>query len=109
MSACFLITCKYELIVHSKRRAFPSISGEGNRLQAPLKKGKRITDRKLFLETTKKNHERVTSAYSRTQNKIKILSEEKLAVFKKAKLGKKKKVFPETRMKTFSIVKMFFK
>ena len=40
---------KYELIVHSKRRAFPSISGEDNRLQAPLKKGKRITDRKLFL------------------------------------------------------------
>ena len=39
----------------------------------------------------------------------KILSEEKLAVFKKAKLGKKEKVFPETRMKIFSIVKMFFK
>ena len=39
----------------------------------------------------------------------KILSEEKLAVFKKAKLGKEKKVFPETRMKIFSIVKMFFK
>ena len=39
----------------------------------------------------------------------KTLSQEKLALFKEAKLGKKKKVFPETRMKTLSIVKMFFK
>ena len=39
----------------------------------------------------------------------KTLSEEKLALFKEAKLGKKKKAFPETRMKTLSMVKMFFK
>ena len=39
----------------------------------------------------------------------KTLSQEKLALFKEAKLGKKKTVFSETRMKNLSIVKMFFK
>ena len=33
----------------------------------------------------------------------------KISFVHEAKLGKKKKVFPETRMKTLSIVKMFFK
>ena len=33
----------------------------------------------------------------------------KISFVHEAKLGKKKKVFPQTRMKTLSIVKMFFK
>ena len=51
----------------------------------------------------------MTSCLFSDAEQDKTLSEEKLALFKEAKLGKKKKVFPETRMKTLSIVKMFFK
>ena len=48
----------------------------------------------------------MTSAYAEQD---KALSQEKLALFKEAKLGKKKKVFPKTRMKTLIMVKIFFK
>ena len=91
MSACFLITCKYELIVHSKRRAFPSISGGGNRLQAPLKKGKRITDRwkAVFINQQKESETHDFCLFSDAEQD-KTLSEEKLALFKGAKLGKRK-------------------
>ena len=88
------------MIVHSKRRAFPSISGGGNRLQAPLKKGKQLPMESCFHKPTKKNHGRITSCLFSDAEQDKTPSQEKLALFKEANLGKKKG-FPRNKNENF--------